>query len=107
MLDGEPLFRLACCCCCEGEPEVVGAPAAAPPAAAGTAESPLKARVLVPAILRSLPRPLMPLFEFLYRVAKYSHSSLSAGLMGSPSRMVANFCVNRLSEAAWNLFWWD
>jgi hypothetical protein len=29
-------------------------------------------------ILRSLPRPLMPLFEFLYRDAKYSHSSLSA-----------------------------
>jgi hypothetical protein len=28
-------------------------------------------------ILRSLPRPLMPLLEFLYRVAKYSHSSLS------------------------------
>lgn len=29
-------------------------------------------------ILRSFPRPFMPLFEFLYRDAKYSHSSLSA-----------------------------
>jgi len=28
-------------------------------------------------ILLSLPRPLMPLFEFLYNAAKYSHSSLS------------------------------
>lgn len=26
---------------------------------------------------RSLPRPLIPLFEFLYREAKYSNSSLS------------------------------
>jgi hypothetical protein len=29
-------------------------------------------------ILRSLPRPLMPLLEFLYSEAKYSQSSLSA-----------------------------
>jgi hypothetical protein len=28
-------------------------------------------------ILRSFPRPLMPLLEFLYRRAKYSHKSLS------------------------------
>lgn len=31
----------------------------------------------VTGILRSLPRPLMPLLEFLYRSAKYSQSSLS------------------------------
>ena len=80
------------------------AAAAAAVAAAVAATFALKARLLLAAILRSLPRPLMPLFEFLYREPKYSHNSLSAGLMGSPSRMLANFCVSRLSDCAWNLF---
>lgn len=58
-------------------------------------------------IFRSLPRPLMPRFEFLYRPAKYSNMSRSAGLHSSLSRMAANFSVNARSVAAWNLFWWD
>jgi len=44
-------------------------------------------------IRRSLPRPLIPLLEFLYSEAKYSHSSLSCAVTGSPSQMDANFCV--------------
>lgn len=58
-------------------------------------------------ILLSLPRPLMPLFEFLYSDAKYSHNSLSSCETQSPGLMVANFCVRYLSVAAWNLFWCD
>lgn len=58
----------------------------------------------IAAIRLSLPRPLMPLFEFLYREAKYSHSSLSSCVTQSPRLMVANFCVRYLSVAAWNLF---
>lgn len=46
---------------------------------------------LVMALMRrSLPRPLMPLLEFLYRDAKYSQSSLSAEETWSPSWIVAN-----------------
>jgi hypothetical protein len=44
-------------------------------------------------ILRSFPRPLMPLFEFLYKDAKYSHSSLSWAVTGSPSLIVLNLEV--------------
>jgi hypothetical protein len=51
-----------------------------------------KAAGLVPT-LRSLPRPLMPLLLFLYRLAKYSHSSLSAEATTSPSLMEANLAV--------------
>lgn len=58
-------------------------------------------------ILLSLPRPLIPLFEFLYSDAKYSQSCLSSGETQSPGLMVANFCVRYLSVAAWNLFWCD
>lgn len=46
----------------------------------------LGAREATREILRSLPRPLMPLLEFLYRSAKYSHMSLSWRRTGSPSR---------------------
>jgi len=42
---------------------------------------------------RSLPRPLMPLLEFLYSDAKYSQSSLSSWDTQSPDVMVANFWV--------------
>jgi hypothetical protein len=55
-------------------------------------------------ILLSLPRPLMPLLEFLYRRAKYSQSSLSAWLTGSPSWIVANFVVRWRIVCEWNLF---
>lgn len=55
----------------------------------------------------SLPRPLIPLLEFLYREAKYSHSFLSSWETQSPGVTVANFVVRYLSVAAWNLFWWD
>jgi hypothetical protein len=58
-------------------------------------------------ILRSLPRPLIPLFEFLYRDAKYSQRSLSCAVTGSPSRMVLNFDVRYRKVPAWNLFWCD
>jgi len=44
-------------------------------------------------ILRSFPRPLIPLFEFLYNEAKYSQSSLSCAVTGSPSLMVLNLEV--------------
>lgn len=57
--------------------------------------------------LRSLPRPLMPLLLFLYRLAKYSHSSLSAAWTMSPSLMEANLVVRVRMVAMWNLFWWD
>lgn len=56
---------------------------------------------------RSLPRPLMPLFEFLYSEAKYSNSSLSWGETASLSRIDANLDVRKRSIGAWNLFWWD
>lgn len=56
---------------------------------------------------RSLPRPLMPLLLFLYRVAKYSQSLRSCGVMGSFSDICENFRVRSLSVVAWNLFWWD
>ena len=58
-------------------------------------------------ILLSLPRPLMPLLEFLYSDAKYSHSSLSSSDTQSPGLKVANFWVRYLRLAAWNLFWCD
>lgn len=58
-------------------------------------------------ILLSLPRPLIPLLEFLYSDAKYSHSSLSSCDTQSPELMLANFCVRYLRLAAWNLFWCD
>lgn len=58
-------------------------------------------------ILRSFPRPLMPLLEFLYSEAKYSHRSLSWAVTGSPSLIVLNLVVRYRSVLAWNLFWWD
>lgn len=58
-------------------------------------------------ILLSFPRPLMPLFEFLYNDAKYSQSCLSSCETQSPGLMLPNFCVRYLSVAAWNLFWCD
>ena len=51
-------------------------------------------------ILLSLPRPLMPLLEFLYSDAKYSQSSLSSCVTRSPGLMLANFCVRYLRVAA-------
>ena len=48
------------------------------------------AEVIAVDILRSLPLPLMPLFEFLYRSAKYSQRSLSSADTASPPRMVLN-----------------
>ena len=57
--------------------------------------------------LRSLPRPLIPLLLFLYRLAKYSHSSLSAAWTMSPSLMEANLVVSARIVEMWNLFWWD
>ena len=65
-----------------------------------------RAAGLVPT-LRSLPRTLMPLLLFLYRFAKYSHSSLSAEATTSPSLMEANLAVRSRMVRAWNLFWWD
>lgn len=53
---------------------------------------------------RSLPRPLIPLLEFLYSSEKYSHSSRSSGLISSLSCMDANFSVRNLKAGAWNLF---
>ena len=60
--------------------------------------------MLVGPTFRSLPRPLMPLLLFLYRLAKYSHSSLSAALTMSPSLIEANLAVSSLMVVAWNLF---
>ena len=61
----------------------------------------------VVAIRRSLPRPLIPLLEFLYSEAKYSQSSLSSRRTGSPGLMQANFWVRKRRVGEWNLFWWD
>ena len=58
-------------------------------------------------ILLSLPRPLIPLLEFLYSEAKYSQSSLSLSETYSPARMDANFEVRYRRVLAWNLFWCD
>lgn len=55
-------------------------------------------------ILLSFPRPLMPLLEFLYKDAKYSHNSLSSCDTKSPGLIVANLEVKYLRVAAWNLF---
>ena len=44
-------------------------------------------------ILRSLPRPLMPLLLFLYRVAKYSQSSRSPVVARSVPERKANLAV--------------
>lgn len=49
---------------------------------------------------RSLPRPLMPLFEFLYSEAKYSKSSLSWGETISESRIDANLDVRKRNIGA-------
>ena len=54
--------------------------------------------------LRCLPRPLIPLLLFLYRVAKYSHSSLSSFDMVLKSAIEAKRLVSDLSVSAWNLF---
>jgi hypothetical protein len=43
----------------------------------------------------------------LYKLAKYSHSSLSAAWTMSPSLMEANLVVKARIVAMWNLFWWD
>jgi hypothetical protein len=51
-------------------------------------------------ILLSLPRPLMPLLEFLYSDAKYSQSSLSLSETYSPARIDANFEVRYRSVLA-------
>ena len=63
-------------------------------------EEPVNAEELAPeegvaAILLSFPLPLIPLFEFLYREAKYSHNSLSSRRTGSPGLMQANFWVRK------------
>jgi hypothetical protein len=67
----------------------------------------LRADELLEPTLRSFPRPLIPLLLFLYRLAKYSHSSLSAACTISPSLMEANLVVRARIVAMWNLFWCD
>lgn len=58
-------------------------------------------------IFLSLPRPLIPLLEFLYSDAKYSQSSLSFSETYWPALMDANLEVRYRSVLAWNLFWCD
>lgn len=59
--------------------------------------------VVVVLILRSLPRPLMPLLQFLYKLPKYSHISCSQGSEGAVSAEANRLCkYRRVSE--WNLF---
>lgn len=53
----------------------------------------------------SLPRPLMPLLEFLYISEKYSQSSLSLSETMSPGRRELNLAINVRSSWQWNLFW--
>lgn len=52
----------------------------------------------------SLPRPLMPLLLFLYRLAKYSHNSRSWPVRRSASVMLAKRRVRWRRLEAWNLF---
>lgn len=50
----------------------------------------LRSSATMPWIRLSLPRPLIPLLLFLYRVEKYSRSSLSSSDMTFPSSICSN-----------------
>jgi hypothetical protein len=66
-----------------------------------------RANKLLEPILRSFPRPLIPWLLFLYRLAKYSHISLSAVYTISLSLIEANLVIKMRMVVIWNLFWYD
>lgn len=65
------------------------------------------AEIEVLLIRLSLPRPLMPLLQFLYSPRKYSHIAFSHSSTTSPCEIFSNRAFSRRIVAMWNLFWCD